>query len=116
MNSSLHHIYSSRDEDLLDQEIPAPTLRADILIEVAKIQSAAEQLRSVTSFLGNVQALDERLPVIKTSVNEVIAGSDRTVADLFDFTGKNFSSLGLHFEVLGTQHYTFCLPSSRLGR
>jgi hypothetical protein len=56
------------------------------LIEIAKIQKAAETLRDATSFLGSFEGLDEEIPVIKTTVNKLIAGNDRTIADLFDFT------------------------------
>lgn len=75
-----------RDEDLLDGNMPEPTVSYDALIDIALIQLAAEELRDFTSFLGDFEALDEVLPVVKSSVNDVIAGPDRTLADLFDFT------------------------------
>lgn len=78
-----------RDENLLDVVIPDPTLIADLIIDIDNIIYAAESLRDVTAFLSDVKALDEIFPVIKTSINEVIAGSDRTIADLFDFTCEN---------------------------
>ena len=87
MNSFL--CYVSRDEDLLDGIRPSPTTTADVLIEVAKIQWAAEELRDLTAFLGDFEAFSEIIPVVDTSVNKFIAGEDRTIADLFDYTGKN---------------------------
>lgn len=62
---------------------------ADILIEIATIQWATQALADTTAFLGDIAILDERILVVKKSVNELIAGPDRTLADLFDFTGEN---------------------------
>lgn len=39
--------------------------------------------------MSDISILDEKILVVKKSVNELIAGPDRTLADLFDFTGKN---------------------------
>lgn len=47
---------------------------------------AAEELRDLTSFLDDFEALNEVLPLVKSSVNNLIAGPDRTLADLFDLT------------------------------
>lgn len=82
----MHFLFS--DEDLLDQDIPAPEFHADIAIEVAKIREAAALLQNSTKFLRDVEPLDEEIPVIKTSVNKLIAGEGRTLADLFDLTGE----------------------------
>ena len=81
---------TSRDEDLLDQDIKTPTMTADVLIEIAKIQWAAEKLRESTAFLKDFEILSEDFPVIRTSINNLIAGPDRTIADLFDLTGEDF--------------------------
>ena len=60
---------------------------------MAKIQWAAEKLRDATAFLEDFEVLSENIPVIDTSVNLFIAGSDRTLADLFDLTGKSLRQL-----------------------
>jgi hypothetical protein len=36
--------------------------------------------------LNDFEALNEVLPLVKTSVNNLIAGPDRTLGDLFDLT------------------------------
>lgn len=77
-----------RDENLLDEDEATAVVMADIIIEIALIQWAAEGLRDITSFLGDLQILDEKIPLIDKSVNTLIAGPGRTLADLFDFTGK----------------------------
>ena len=74
------------DENLFDEEIPSPTLTADILVETAKIQWAAGKLRDSMEFLGNFDVLDEEIPLIQKSVNDLIAGPDRTIVDVFDLT------------------------------
>ena len=93
-------LYTSRDEDLLDNVIPAPTTSADALIEIAKIKWAAENLRDSTEFLRNFEILSEDFPVIRTSINTLIAGANRTLADLFDLTGESvlfdYNSLIMH--------------------
>lgn len=68
--------------------MPSPTLEADIIIEIAKIQWAAETLRDVTAFLGDIELLDKKIPLLQISINELVAGPSRTVADLFDLTGE----------------------------
>lgn len=68
-----------------------PRVTADALIEVDKVRWAAEGLRDSTEFLADFEALSEPIPVVKSSVNDLIAGPDRTLADLFDFTGKTLS-------------------------
>lgn len=65
-------------------------MTADVLIEIAKIQWAAEKLRESTAFLKDFEILSEDFPVIRTSINNLIAGPDRTIADLFDLTGEDF--------------------------
>ena len=80
-------ILSIRDENLLDGVASTPTVIGDIIIEIALIQWACEGLRDFTAFLADLQILDEKIPLIETSVNDLIAGPGRTLADLFDFTG-----------------------------
>lgn len=74
------------DEDLLDQDIPAVTIEADALISIPMIRKAVTMLRDNTAFLSDIEVLSENIPVIQTNVNELIAGADRTIADLFDLT------------------------------
>lgn len=74
------------DEDLLDQVIPTPQIDADALISINMIRRAVSMLRNNTVFLSEVPALSENIPVIETNVNELIAGTGRTIADLFDLT------------------------------
>lgn len=54
-------------------------------------------LRDTTEFLGEFEALEQEIPVLKTTVNKLIAGENRTVADLFDLTGMRWF------------HYTLCI-------
>lgn len=71
--------------------MPDPTVSADFVIEIAKIRSAAEALRDAAVFLNEIDALNEKVPLVELSVNELIAGPDRTLGDLFDFTGEMFA-------------------------
>ena len=75
-----------RDENLLDETIPAPELSADALISIEMIKSAVATLQDNTAFLSDFPILSENIPVVQTNVNELIAGADRTIADLFDLT------------------------------
>ena len=86
-NSYLLHLFS-RDDNLLDDVVPNPTVIPDALIEINKIQYATDTLRNSTMFLENLEILGQTIPFIQTSVNELIAGDNRTLADLFDFTGE----------------------------
>ena len=74
------------DEDLLDQVIPSPQIDADALISINMIRRAVSMLRNNTVFLSDITALSEKIPVIQTNVNELIAGTGRTIADLFNLT------------------------------
>jgi hypothetical protein len=80
-----------KDPDLLDQDIPNVTISPDALIEIARIQSAVEMLADSTTFLSRVEPLSTSIPGVKTTVNELIAGPDRTLADLFNLTGKQWT-------------------------
>ena len=71
-----------------------PVVTADIIIEIALIRRAAEGLRDFTSFLRDLQILDDKIPLIEKSVNDLVAGPGRTLADLFDFTGELSSYTG----------------------
>jgi hypothetical protein len=84
--SSCTHICSS-DHNLLDQVFPLPTISADILIPIDQIKKAAQLLKDSTSFLSDFKPLSTSIPLVKTTVNKIIAGQNRTLADLFDLTG-----------------------------
>ena len=82
-----------RDENLLDSIIPAPTVRTDALIDIAKVQWAAQKLHDETKFLNNFQILHDQILVVRKSVNELFAGPGRTIADLFDLTGERLPTI-----------------------
>lgn len=75
------------------------------------MQRAAEGLRDVTAILGDYEVLGERIPVVKKSINDLIAGPDRTLADLFDYTGKNLYRLCFEKKRILTLHL-----SSKIGQ
>lgn len=50
------------------------------------IQEAAFELKDNTEFFSDYMPLGEEIPLVKTSVNRLIAGEDRTLADLFDLS------------------------------
>jgi hypothetical protein len=74
------------DDNLFDSNLGVLTTTADFLIEIAKIQDAATLLRDSTSFLSDFSPVSNELPLVKKSINEVIAGPGRTLAELFDLT------------------------------
>lgn len=74
------------DPNLLDNEFPAVTIDADVLIAIAQIKAAAELLRNSTAFLSDFDPVSTNLPLVETTVNGLVAGPDRTLADLFDLT------------------------------
>jgi hypothetical protein len=71
---------------VFDSIIPSPVFSKDVLISIELIRKAAAELRDVTGFLSTFGPLEADIPLIKKSVNDVIAGTDRTLADLFDLT------------------------------
>ena len=79
-----------RDDNLLDDVTYDAVVKADVIIEIDKIIWACETLRDWTAFLGDIKFLDEKIPLIEISVNELIAGEGRTLADLFDFRGERY--------------------------
>ena len=98
------------DEDVLDSDIPNvtvdtvsgscfplpllicllkisnPLFDQDIIFEIASIVALAEELAYQTKFLDGSSALNDPIPLIGKSVNELIAGDGRTIADMLDFT------------------------------
>ena len=77
---------SYQDENILDDQRQQPTIDTDVLIGIDLIKSAVEELKNTTSFLRDTKVLAEKIPLIQKSVNQLIAGEDRTFADLFDLT------------------------------
>jgi hypothetical protein len=80
------NVLAFRDLNLLDQDFPAVTISPDALIPISKIKAAVEKLTNETSFLSEIRPLSASIPLVKTTVNQLIAGPDRTLADLFDLT------------------------------
>jgi hypothetical protein len=74
------------DDDILDDVRPQPSFEQDVMISIELIREAADQLKVITAFLGNYEPLQQNLPLLQVSVNQLIAGQDRTLADLFDLT------------------------------
>ena len=75
------------DENLLDQTRSDPIVSVDILIEISEIQYAVEAIKNATEFLSDIAILNENIPIVQLSVNDLIAGEGRSLADMFDFTG-----------------------------
>lgn len=74
------------DDDLLDGKTESVTIDTDLIFEIIAIQKLAAELAETTKFLDDSDALSSEIPLIGTSLNQLIAGDDRTLADLFDLT------------------------------
>lgn len=74
------------DTDLLDNITQSPVITKDALIKIELIKTAAEKLKNVTSFIDDFEPFDTKIPLIKKSVNEIIAGNDRSLSEVFDLT------------------------------
>ena len=72
------------DDNVLDNVTSFIAIKKDVLIKIEDIQRAAEILRDNTAFFGEYEPLGQEIALLKTSVNRLIAGEDRTLADLFD--------------------------------
>ena len=72
------------DDNLLDKVFGDVTLDADLLFELQFVQQAALVLQENTAFLSDIDPFFEEIPLLKTTVNELIAGENRTLASLFD--------------------------------
>lgn len=81
-------IDTQRDDNLLDQTKSDPTVNVDIVIEISKIQYAVDAIKNATEFLREVEILHDKIPVVQSSINDLIAGEGRSMADMFDFTGE----------------------------
>lgn len=74
------------DDNILDDDRPTPIFQQDVLISIELIRNATNELKSKTASFGDYEPLQKKLPLLQVSVNELIAGQDRTLADLFDLT------------------------------
>ena len=72
------------DDNILDSERSNVTFETDVFIEIQLIKDAVMKLNEVTSILGEAKFLSEKIPLIQTSANELVAGTDRTIVDLLD--------------------------------
>jgi hypothetical protein len=75
-----------RDQNLLDMSVGSLVAKKDAIVEIEKIRAFARSLRGSTSSLGDFELLRNEIPMIRSSVNQIIAGEGRTLADLFDLT------------------------------
>ena len=85
------HIYTGatigyNDEDVLDNNTSQLDIKKDILIDIGLIQEAADFLKNNTKFLAEYEPLGQQIALLDISVNGLIAGEGRTLADLFDLT------------------------------
>ena len=85
------HIYTGatigyNDEDVLDNNTSQLDIKKDILIDIGLIQEAADFLKNNTKFLAEYESLGQQIALLDISVNGLIAGEGRTLADLFDLT------------------------------
>lgn len=74
------------DDNILDNVTQQPIFVPDVLISIEMIQQAASKLRNSTAFLKGYEPLQQKLPLLQVSVNQLIAGNERTLADMFDLT------------------------------
>jgi hypothetical protein len=71
------------DSDLLDTSTSTPTFTKDALVKIDLIKSAVDKLRDVTIFIDTFEPFTTQIPLIKESINSIIAG-DGLVSDFFD--------------------------------
>ena len=86
-----HHNYTGAtinytDDNVLDSNMSQLFIDKDILIDIGLIREAADFLKNNTEFLADYKPLGQDIALLKTSVNDLIAGEGRTLADLFDLT------------------------------
>ncbi len=84
------------DDDILDNVTQQPRFGQDVLISIELVQEAARTLKNKTAFLGEFAPLQQKIPLLDVSVNELIAGKgrNRTLADFFDLTDFANNLLG----------------------
>lgn len=66
-----------------------PTFIADILVEIPMIQQAVDYLKNATEVLSDAEILHQKIPLVQSSVNDLIAGEGNSLAGMFDFTGMS---------------------------
>lgn len=88
--ATIHYV----DDDILDNDRQQPSFDPDVLISIDLIREAAVTLKDNAAFLGKYEPLQEKLPLLQVSVNQLIAGQGRTLADLFDLTSFAESLVG----------------------
>jgi len=74
------------DDNIIDNITQTPIFETDILISIDMINDAALALKEKTSPLRDYVPLQQEIPLLKKSMNDLIAGQGRTVADCFDLT------------------------------
>jgi hypothetical protein len=65
---------SCSDDNLFDSNKAELNITSDFLIAIEKIQNAANLLKNSTSFLSDFGPVSDELPLVKKSINELIAG------------------------------------------
>jgi hypothetical protein len=73
------------DPDLLDTSTFTPTFKKDALVKIDLIKSAVNKLRDATTFIDTFEPFTTQIPLIKESINSIIAG-DGLVSDFFDLS------------------------------
>jgi hypothetical protein len=74
------------DDNVLDNVTKQPSFDPDVLISIDLIKHAASTLKNNTAFLRKYEPLQQMVPLLRVSVNDLIAGQGRTLADCFDLT------------------------------
>lgn len=74
------------DDNIIDNITQTPIFETDILISIDMIKDAALALKDKTSPLRDYVPLQQEIPLLKKSMNDLIAGQGRTLADCFDLT------------------------------
>ena len=82
------------DDNILDNVTKQPSFDPDVLISIELIKEAASTLKNNTAFLREYEPLQKTIPLLQVSVNELIAGRGRTLADCFDLTNFADKLLG----------------------
>ena len=93
------------DDNVIDNITQTPIFEADIIISIDMIKDAAGALRNKTYPLRDYMPLQQQIPLLKVSMNDLIAGQGCMLADCFDLT--EFTSI-----LLGKQSVTEMPKSS----
>lgn len=82
------------DDNIIDSITQTPIFEADIMISIDMIKDGAWALRNKTYPLSDYVPLQQQIPLLKVSMNDLIAGQGRTLADCFDLTEFTSNLLG----------------------